>query len=119
VKVKGQLLADLNVALSLFFHGSYVSLNFVDGVLERDEFKGELVDFHDECPPHGWMCRQQFRTRETCGRLEFASDPARKLAELAWIYTERESPNAESAKGFIRLNNLTQTVIQNGALIAL
>jgi hypothetical protein len=38
---------------------------------------------------------------------------------LAWIYTERESPNAESAKGFIRLNNLTQTVIQNGALIAL
>jgi hypothetical protein len=28
------------------------------------------------------MCRQQFRTRGTCGRLKFASDPAPKLVEL-------------------------------------
>jgi hypothetical protein len=54
VKVEGQLLADLNVAcqLSLFFDGSYVSLNFVDGVFERDEFKGEPVGFH---MPSTWL----------------------------------------------------------------
>jgi hypothetical protein len=55
VKVEGQLPADLIVAcqLSLFFEDSYVSLNFVDGVLEHDEFEQELVCFHDECLPHG------------------------------------------------------------------
>jgi hypothetical protein len=51
--------------------------------------------------------------------LYVRSDPATLDWKLAWIYTERESPNAESAKGFIGLNNLTRTVIQNGALIAL
>jgi 2-polyprenyl-6-methoxyphenol hydroxylase-like FAD-dependent oxidoreductase len=37
VKVEGQLPVDLNVScqLSLFFDDSYVSLNFVNGVLER------------------------------------------------------------------------------------
>jgi hypothetical protein len=59
-KVEGQLPADLNVScrLSLFFENSYASLNFVDGVLEHDEFEQALVCFHDECLPHGWMCRQ-------------------------------------------------------------
>jgi hypothetical protein len=54
VKVEGQLPVDLNVScqLSLFFEDSYVSLNFVKGVLERDEFEPEVC-FHDE--PHGWM----------------------------------------------------------------
>jgi len=44
---EGQLPADLNVAcpLSPFFEDSYLSLNFVDGVLERDEFEQGLVCF--------------------------------------------------------------------------
>ena len=47
MKVEGQLPADLNVAcrLSPFFGDSYLSLNFVDGVLERDEFEQGLVCF--------------------------------------------------------------------------
>jgi hypothetical protein len=54
VKVEGQLPVDSNVScqLSLFFEDSYVSLKFVNGVLERDEFEPEVC-FHDE--PHGWM----------------------------------------------------------------
>jgi hypothetical protein len=53
VKVEGQLPVDLNVPcqLSLFFEDSYVSLNFVNGVLEHDEFEPEVC-FHDE--PHSW-----------------------------------------------------------------
>jgi hypothetical protein len=58
VKVEGQLPPDLKSQLSLFFQDSYVSLNFVDGVLEHDEFKQEQVCFHDECLPNSWMCRQ-------------------------------------------------------------
>jgi hypothetical protein len=74
VKVEGQLPPDLNVSsqLSLFFEDSYVSLNFVDGVLEHDEFKQEQVCFHDECLPHSWMCRQCVYPTFRTSALRFA-----------------------------------------------